>query len=412
MAPAVGFSHEPIAWPRIPRSTTMGDRLLPGVGIQDLPDGGVRYRLHVWKGWAAVVVAVFLLLFGISVGCAGAGGTLMLRAFGLPGLAVAAALLIVLVLGVPVILYALWLLAGHTILAVQNSELSKTWRLGPLPLWNRRWPLARVRSLAVISDGRQQLVELVAIGDDCEPLGLAAMCPYDSLWQLAHDLAWRCNGLSASEPVEVFGEWTDFTGERTEQPVRSRIVVHEDEEGLSFVIPAATMRSEALLLFVFGGVWSIIVFSIAAVVAAVVAAGALQGAAIGLPALILVPFVLVGLVLMAVALHIARRRVSLHVCDGELTVRREGLFGKRERHWTREDLVTIAATQEWRRQRTHNPETGATTTTYHLVTQLRLHATDGSVERLEGRYGMHALTVSAEWEWLATRLREALGVSG
>ncbi len=211
----------------------------------------------------------------------------------------------------------------------------------------------------------------------------------------------RCNAQGAPATVTVVPEWTDFSGERTEQPLRSRIIVSEDDGGTTFTIPAAGVFSGALFLLVFGSIWSGVVLFIALLV--------LSGPGVVHPAaLLLIPFFLIGLILLLIGCHLARRRVILSVRDGVLTVRREGLFGARDRQWPVEALAGVTAVQEWRQVTTTDASTGVTSTSQQLVTLLRILPVEEAAFKLEGTYGMVATAVPSEWEWLATRLRQVL----
>ncbi len=380
----------------------------PEIRVQELGDG-VRYDLPVWKGGCAFAFALVLLLPALlmtSGGVAGifiAGGILLANPVNSVVVGIISVFAFMLVLGPIIGLYALWFLFGNTQILLSPDELTATAWLGAFPFARRRWPTAQVTKFVVLSDAKQTAAELLAIGPNRHFLSLASRYSYGWLWYLGSDIAERLNARKPAAPIEVAVEWTDFRGERAEQPARSRIVVQEDD-GLVFTIPSAG-RWNAMTCFSLLWFGMLLIMSLF-LVAVWQGPGALIFAAIlGLP-------FFVGLILLLVGLHLAKRRVIITVRDDQLTVRREGLFGATEKHWAREDLAAINALQEWRKHVTHDANTHATSTTYQLATMLRIEDAKGGVFTLEGNYGMNPATAPAEWEWLATQLRGVFELPG
>ena len=390
----------------------MSDELPSTIVVQELPDG-VRYRLPVWKNRLALLYGLVLLFLALPFTCAGvvglAGLFLLIRRMHdalLPLLLVLVPAGLVLALAVFLLVFALTLLLGHVTLTLSRGRLCRTSWLGPIAVWSTSRPLDQVQRLAIISDGEQKITTLVAAATGKEPLALAWLHPYEDLWELAHALAGRIGDADPAGAPEVLAEWTNFSGERPNQPVRSRIRESESDGVRSFAIPPAGMSGGVLVFVPFSLIWCGITLAIGAYVVEAM----LQGAPVHAAALVLIPLVLIGGILLLLTLHLARRRAEFLVGPESLTLRRFGLFGMSERRWSRAEIDGIGAVQEWRKHTTYSANTHATSTSYQLVTRLRIQAADGKSLDLEARYGMHNLTVPAEWEWLGTRLRELLDV--
>jgi hypothetical protein len=381
----------------------MSTSLPAEIGVRELP-GGVYYRLPRRRFGCAAAVGLVVALFGAFFAAGGAGALLAAVAFGrkeslLAGVLIGLIGVPIVLLGLFLALGGLWLTFGHTEIRLADGRLSSILKIGPLLYFVRRRNLADLRRLVLASDADKKSPVLVAACAGPRPMELATLYPYDWLWHLGEDLALRCRVSRGDEPgaLEVEEEWTDFTGERPEQPALSRVVVEEAAEGPVFRVPAAGWRDAGPLAL--------------GTVAAIFAA-------FGLALLLLLPaegkavVLLVGLLpalgMFLGSVVLARRHVVFEVRGDTLVLTRTGLF-TRTRSWSRDEVDAIRAVRELRKQ-TSTDEEGNTNTTWVWVVELQIHAADRRPVVLSGRYGMIGRAIEQEWEWLATALREALEV--
>src|SRR5207247_1701165 len=145
-------------------------------------------------------------------------------------------------------------------------------------------------------------------------------------------------------PVEVV-EQTATKGARfeelLEQPAGSQIVVEESADSLTLTVPPTGLLSGSGCLFLIGLFWcgfmtlftGLMIFDDVKVQ---------HGFA---PGWVVVPFVglfwSVGLGMMLGALHLARRRAVLAVVGDELLILQTGLFGSKERRFTRRGIADV-----------------------------------------------------------------------
>ncbi len=121
----------------------MSDGLPAAIRVRELP-GGVRYVLPRGKGKAALVLGLILLVPALMFAVPGIVGVLLVVWMGMQpaGIGFSLPLLVIpiivtLAIAVPVVLYALWLIVGHTVVELVDGMLRRTHMLGPLPLGTR-----------------------------------------------------------------------------------------------------------------------------------------------------------------------------------------------------------------------------------------------------------------------------------
>jgi hypothetical protein len=176
-----------------------------------------------------------------------------------------------------------------------------------------------------------------------------------------------------------------------DQPVDSRIEVADVPGGVTFKVPALGIKGGAGFLLVFSCLWLAFV-------------GLFAGLAIFSPANmhpppqenpatflgILGSFSLIGVGILLLSIHLARRQAAIAVADGRCLVVKKGLFGEKSRVWEPGDLVAV--------------QVGPSGTTVNDKPVMELQFMSRAGEKFGALSGRDV----PELEWLATRLRAAL----
>lgn len=184
------------------------------------------------------------------------------------------------------------------------------------------------------------------------------------------------------------------------QPKNSRIVLTEDHGALMFNIPATGLLRGAPGLFHTAGGFLVflVLFSM------LVVHDARKKGMVNVPVVVFLTFfwiVISGL--MLVAIHFGRRKVGIAVVDGELSILQVGIFGSKERSWTRDEIriVRVGESSVRRRDRRDQEITG---TYARPIPELQIVPTRGE------KFGMLLGRDVNELYWLAWRINEALGI--
>ncbi len=388
----------------------MGVPLPPEIQVIDLPDG-VQYRLPPRPSRLARGLGLCLIVFG-AAGCGfDLSWSLRVQNFLLgpaPVPWLPQALLVVqdvvaVVSCLGVCCAGLFLLAGHSEVELRAGRLRAVERAGWLR-WARARPRQGIRRLVVsnaaaadgtpaVPDAGGYLAVLRAQGEGAGALWLAPLYPRAWLGALADNLTRRLadsgTGLPASAPslAVVVGEQAggplpDEFPDRPEPPATSAVVLERGDGGLTLAIPPQELGLGGGLLL-HGAVES---FVLAGVMTAWFLRAAAQAGGLfpGLWVILAAPW-LMGLGMVLAFIHTL-------VCRWTLTVTGEGLtfvqsFPSRRREWTRDQLESIRVDPAENRQ-----------------FALRIGTKQGQMVRLlPGR-------PREELEWIATVLRQALGV--
>ena len=277
---------------------------------------------------------------------------MIFAALGVPGI----------LIGLLPLVMALAMLFGHSEIEVRGGRLRTIERLGPLR-WSRIRSQTVVKKL-VVETGRPQseqqrnpaaslMGELAAIRihwDGSKPWLAAIGYPRELLIPLAHDLAAQCRlpaevPLGAPQappvPIEVVDRAVvSSTETHFERPHESQIVVTEEDGSMTFNIPSRGLRHGSHGLFAFACIWCgfMVVFTFAGVVGGMLDQG-LKHALVWLG--FIAVFWVVGIGMMLAAINMGRRRAGIVVADGRLSVFQTGLFGSKERSWTKDEISTV-----------------------------------------------------------------------
>jgi hypothetical protein len=92
------------------------------------------------------------------------------------------------------------------------------------------------------------------------------------------------------------------------------------------------------------------------------------------------------------AVNMARRRATLQIESGSLSVTQTGLFGTKQREWRRGDIAAVRA------------DASGMEVNNRPVIELQIHPVTGR------KTGFFAGRDTDELRWIATELRKALGV--
>ncbi len=415
-----------------------------------LAGGGVRYPLPPCKALVPLVLFSGLVLWGL-------GPPLVLDFLFNPRHAGSPREPLLFLLVLPLV-WSLALLACFVRRSITLTEgrLGLAWWLGGRMVWQRWRGLADVRRLVVRRDGDSLVAGCAAAG----PLVLARHCRRGMLLPVAHDLARRCRELTGVE-VSVGEEELPFTRERAQQPIFSRVKAHASGPATTFSFPAVhwcVRRTESLpwrlvvdgrpylarcaaglglmllgVLLAAGAVYTAVNHALGRPSAIVVRTGTVTvpgpppspfltvrlreaAADCGRTLLVVGPLAVVGLWLLVRSWKEAARRRGEKVerqrtvlrCRRPVLVTLEpaalslgvpGAPGPAAR-WPAGDLLAV---EPFLVCQTSSSEGGGTTTV--TFEGLRIQT-----EREE--WVLQGGTGHADWAWLATRIRSALGLDG
>jgi hypothetical protein len=376
------------------------NRALPSeIQVSEL-NGGVQYLLPRRSRGGSILGQ----MVGLSIGAVILGGCLFyLGALGPP-----VVVWVIILLGMAFLYFMLVIhLFARSEIRLQEGYLHAIERIGPFRQARKR-PLDCLRRLAVTDPPHaganwhggkapDRAAVIVAQCEGASPLEIARSYPRHWLLALADDLARRCNLATAEKspealpgPVEVVLESADLTADHFHQPLESKIVLQETAEGLTLTIPAigTTGGGKGLLshslgrfafMTLFAGFWvwlSISERDMPWFLAAI--AGF---------------FWVIGLIHFLMILNLVWRHAVVSVVGDQLTVTQSGPFATSVREWTLEQLAGI------------RPAPSNVLAGDKQGTELQLHLKKGE------KVSLFAGRDRAELQWLATVLRQALGLT-
>jgi len=297
----------------------------------------------------------------------------------------------------------LLILFGRCRLEWKDGQLRATEILGPLR-WTRRLPRQPIRKLEVAaakttsgnSPPRQLdgFSGLAAVFDDGSKKLVVLGYPKDWLLGVADELKSYVGGgafSAAAAQVEVVetAPVNENDGDVPEQPAGSLVRVEEHTNGVKLVVPPAGLRRGSFGLFFFALVWCgfMVVFT-----TVVVSSGSKMNGSTRVAILAMLGFWAIGLGLLAIAINLSRRTATLTAEGGRLCVDTKGLFGAKQREWSRGDIGAIRADAS-------NVEVN-----HRPVLELQIHPVTGK------KVGLLAGRDENELRWMATRLRQVLNV--
>lgn len=297
----------------------------------------------------------------------------------------------------------LLILFGRCRVEWKDGRLRATEILGPLR-WTRRLPRKVVRKLEVGAATSKsgsaapreipRFSALVAEFEDGSKRMVALGYPKDWLLPLAQELKALMGGGQFAPSIAVAvaeGSPVDRTADDvTEQPAGSRVLVEERGAGVRLVVPPAGVWRGSKGLFLFGLFWCAFM---AVFTAFSVTGSGKRPSSIPMAFWFFIPtFWLIGLGLLAGAINMGRRSATLEVIAGRLCVEIRGLFGSKQREWTRSDLVAIRA------------DASGMEVNDRPVIELQFHPRRGK------KVGLLAGHDEQELRWMATRLRRVMNV--
>jgi len=309
-------------------------------------------------------------------------------------------------------LFARW---GWYEITLLPQQLKARARLGPLR-WTRIVPLAALRGFRVKhgtasaseeSEEERAIDRLATLLADCHGGGNVTICwGYAPAWleQFAAVLTQRCaanlGGKTELPPVTADEQHPGRIRKRSLQPSHSSALVEVSPGRFKVTLPPrGLIRGNNPILLAFGVLWNLMTLPFALIFVPLLLLGQVQwedGPEKAPPwmALIVVPHVLVGLGFLAYLRHNALRAAVLEVNQGTLSATTGGLWGNQVHCWPLSEigdvLVTSRRTQsddsaKWSWWLSIDPKQGSTVSLLHDSDQ-------------------------AELEWIATALREAIGL--
>lgn len=288
---------------------------------------------------------------------------------------------------------------GRSEIRVDHGTIYARERGGPF-WWTRKRPLRGLKQLRVIEaqmesnnrplHGFGHLVGEFETGKD---FYLALAHKVEVLEHAARDFAPYLGLDTEDAPIEV--ETPKQTRRRrikkalVEQPRSSKAILEHNDVGLMLTLPPAGLVRGSKGLFIFGTVWTVFI--------ALMTIGLLGADAIGedgdgwLALLILIPFWLVGGVVLTIAINMGRRRALIGVIHDKLAIKRTNLFGTKTHEWhaANIELIDVEASS----MRVNNSP----------VPQLAIHAGGD-------RLGLWTGRDEQELKWIAAVLNDALGL--
>jgi hypothetical protein len=248
------------------------------------------------------------------------------------------------------------ILFGRCRVEWQEGQLRSTELVGPLR-WTRRLPRKPVRKLEVSaatsrsgnSPPRQMsnFSGLAVLFEDGSRKLLVVGYPKDWLLAVAQELSTYVGSVSASsmpprvEVVEELDEPEQLDDTILQQPPGSRVLLEEGGAGVRLVVPPAGIWKGSKGLFFFALFWCgfMCVFTGFSVFAQFKGDGNVPMAFwIFIPA-----FWLIGLGLLAGAVNMGRRRAEIIADSSGLNIEVTGLFGVKQRRWTRAEISAVRA---------------------------------------------------------------------
>jgi hypothetical protein len=280
----------------------------------------------------------------------------------------------------------------------RDERLSVVDYVGPIR-WRRRFPKSPLRKFTVgfgaaeVDDQPVKTGPMATLGvlaadfESGERRMILLGYPRDWLHDLARDLSMRVGSsvaAAAVPQVEVVNKLVDQPNlEDAPKPADTCINIESRVSGLSIEIPPAGL-GKSNGLFGMSVVWCL-------VMALFTAMPLLNGAKTSSGFWLAIPwFWLIGLALMIGAVRVGRRRTSLVVESGKLSMTQTDPFGTKHREWQRGEISAIRA------------DASEMKSNHRWIIELQIHPVAGK------KVGMLAGRKDDELRWLATELRRAL----
>jgi hypothetical protein len=300
--------------------------------------------------------------------------------------------------------FGLVVLAGHARLEWRNKRLAVANCVGPLR-WRRRISKQPIRKLVVMGGAESAstpqifapLSNLGALTVEFEtgkPRVILFGYPRAWLQAMANDFASRIGATSvAGRPIveiKVVAKDAEPPPEAvdvTTRPPRSRVNIENSGAGLKITVPAAGLIKGSKGLFFFAQVWCAFIGAITGLMIF-----SKSGPADAIAFLLVIPFWLIGLGLLAGAINMGRRHATITVSNSELNVMQSGPFGTKIRAWRRSEVATVCA------------DKSGMEVNGRPVLNLQIRLVQGT------KAGFFAGRDEEELRWLATELRKALNI--
>lgn len=297
------------------------------------------------------------------------------------------------------------ILFGRCRVEWRDGQLRSTELVGPLR-WTRRLPRKPLRKLEVAaatsssSNAPPRTLEnfsgIAALYEDGSRKVVALGYPRDWMMAVAQELSSYVQaGSVASEPVkmelvETAAQPDEDDGLLPEQPAGSRIFLEQRGAGIRLVVPPAGIWKGSKGLFFFSLLWCgfMVLFTALSAFGKSKSSGSLP-----LPVFLFIAgFWLIGFGMLAGAVHMGRRRAELSADSTGLRIETQGLFGAKQREWTRGDIAAIRA------------DASGMTVNDRPVIELQIHPAMGK------KAGFLAGRDEDELRWIAAQLRRALNI--
>ncbi|MFM8469802.1 MAG: hypothetical protein ACKODH_07515 [Limisphaerales bacterium] len=376
---------------------------------------GVRYVLPPRETGPLKFMAVFIIGFGCLFGgfalfwmLAALGmtqkdgfqiGGVLFALFGVPFLAA----------GVGISGVGCFALRGRCDIEVTPNELLARERGGPF-WWMRRIPIKEIRRFSLAADAVRINDQPVKSGpmSDVGFLGAEVGATKPRLVLLGYPRAWT-EALAArltadlaaqtgSAPLAITVTQVDpatgksiLGGDRFDPPAGTGIRIMEQAGGIVVMVPPSGFKGTARFLLIFSALWLLI----SLVVGGGFFAAALQGKGDKPPWFVFVfigGFILFGLVMLANAVNLARRKASLRASHAEFIIVQQSPFGERTFKCAGGDLAAIRV-----------GDSGMAINDVP-VQELQVHT------KRTAKHGFFTNLTNDELLWLATHLRHATGV--
>ena len=300
--------------------------------------------------------------------------------------------------------FALLVMFGRCRVRWRDGRLTVSDSVGLLG-WRRRMPRAAIRKFAVTagasSNGRPvttgplaAMASLVAEFDKGKPRIVAAGYPREWLEAIAADLSARAGRSQPAPPqIEVVDARENPPQFRdvVDKPADSKVVIQRHDASIVLEVPPAGLGKGSMGLFPFASLWCLFMAAFTSAVLFGKQVNPAKGSSPVWP--FLVVFWAVGLGMMASAVNLGRRRATLTAGHSGLTVVQTGPFGVKRREFRRGDIATIRADAS--NVRVHHSR----------VLELQIHLVTGK------KVGLFVGRDTGELRWMATELRNALGVA-
>ncbi len=297
------------------------------------------------------------------------------------------------------------ILFGRCRLEWRDGQLRSTELVGPLR-WTRRLPRKPIRKLqvsaATSTSGNapprtlENFSGIAALYEDSSSKLVALGYPKDWMMAVAQELSsYVGSGSVSSEPVKVeLVESADRPDKEDEsalqQPSGSNVQLEERGTGFRLVVPPAGIWKGSKGLLFFSLLWCAFM---AVFTGLSVFGGHKESGSVPTAFWIFIPaFWLIGLAMLAGAVHLGRRRADLTADSAGLRIETQGLFGTKQREWRRDEIAAVRA------------DKSGMEVNDRPVIELQIHPAAGK------KVGFLAGRNEEELRWIASQLRRALKV--